>query len=185
MWECIWNCAVHLTNFKIWLTNITELWFEIKPHIIMILTLCEIVVYAKIVIVSVVLSTRTIWQHVTKSFWQAQVKYRVRCHCCNFSCWNQTTGHRGVMICVDTHLMIIKSRVCTLVTSCIKEIDINRNRLILKKRLLLSLNKGSTEKLVYLNWNSNGLQDWWVSVSSLLLKRTTLIHSHLSNDTER
>ena len=151
----------------------------------MILTINEIVVYAKIMIISVVLSTRTIWQHVTKSFWQAQVKYRVRCHWCNFSCWNQATGHWGVMICVDTHLMIIKSRVCTLVTSCIKEIDINRNRLILKKRLLLSLNKGSTEKLVYLNWNNNGLQDWWVSVSSLLLKRTTLIHSHLSNDTER
>ena len=53
------------------LTNITEVLLEIKPHVIMILALRKIVVYAKIMIVSVVLSTRTIWQHVTKSFWQA------------------------------------------------------------------------------------------------------------------
>ena len=123
-------------HLKLCITNRIELLFEIKPHIIMILTLCEIVVYAKIVIVSVVLSTRTIWQHVTKSSWQAQVKYRVRCHCCNFSCWNQTTRHWGVMICVDTHLMIIKSCVCTLVTSCTEIIDINWNRLILKERII-------------------------------------------------
>ena len=137
------NVRMHLKlcNALIWLTNIIEFLFEIKPHIIMILILRKIVVYAEIMIVSVVLSTRTIWQHVTKSFWQAQVKYRVRCHCCNFSCWNQTTGHWGVMICVDTHLMIIKSRVCTLVTSCIKEIDKNRNRLILKEKTELNLIK--------------------------------------------